>query len=52
MFKIAEGVYTDSAFLADEARREADEAAKIAAWRDAYEASWPRWDPVEGKWDL
>jgi len=52
MFKIAEGVYTDSAFLADEARREAEELARCEAAYAAYEASWPRWDPIEGKWDL
>lgn len=41
MFKIAEGVYTDS-----------QESADLAVELTAYEAWEPRWNPIEGKWDL
>ncbi len=38
MFKVAEGVYTDNAAVAEQARIEAE-------WE-------PTWNPVEGKWEL
>jgi hypothetical protein len=44
MFKVAEGIFTDSAVVVEDLREQAE--------RDEFLADWPRWDYVEGKWDL